>query len=214
MRLERVSLVDQAVEQLRGRIVEGELAPGTALSEARVGEWLGIARPTTREVLLRLHGEGLVQREARGAALAVTRITREELRDVYTARLHLELAGTRSFAAASPAARDDLGNSLADLESAAASPDRYAQVRADARCHTAVVALTGSSRLVAAHERVMTEVRLASTRARTADFGAIDAAGHREFQELLTAGETEAACAQLTERLEGARRRLDAHLPD
>lgn len=98
MRLERVSLVDQAVEQLRGRIVEGELAPGTALSEARVGEWLGIARPTTREVLLRLRGEGLVQREARGAALAVTRITREELRDVYTARLHLELAGTRSFA--------------------------------------------------------------------------------------------------------------------
>ncbi|PSL00869.1 DNA-binding GntR family transcriptional regulator [Murinocardiopsis flavida] len=214
MRLKRVSLVDQAVADLRARIVDGQLEPGTPLTEALVGEQLGIARPTTREVLLRLHGEGLVQRAERGMALAVTRITREELRDIYTARLHLELAGTRSFASAPRAARDALATSLAHLEDAASSPDRYTQVQADARCHTAVVALTGSRRLVAAHERLMTEARLASTAARSAKFGAIDAEGHRAFQYLLASGDVEGACTQLTGRLDSARQRLAELLPE
>ena len=148
-KLKRTSLVDQAVQQLRQEILEGSLAPGAPLPESHISESLGIARPTVREVLLRLQNEGLVEWLGRGQALAVTRINREQLADIYLARLHLELAGARSFDTATAEDRDALDDSIAALDSAIASADSAAQVQLDAQCHTATVALTGSRRIFA-----------------------------------------------------------------
>ncbi|MEV5776815.1 GntR family transcriptional regulator [Streptomyces antimycoticus] len=205
--------MDQAVEQLRGEIIDGSLPPGTPLPEAQISERLGIARPTVREVLLQLQNEGLVQRQGRGLALAVTRITRDQLVDICTARFHLEAAGARSFATASPSDREELDRSLDELEAAVASADRLTQVRLEARCHTAVVGLTGSRRLVAAHRQLMMEARLASITAGLADHEIV-VANHRKFVDLVRSGQAEAACQQLGERISAARERFLKKLPE
>ncbi|MFE9694907.1 GntR family transcriptional regulator [Micromonospora sp. NPDC005806] len=212
-KLKRTSLVDQAVEQLRNEIIDGSLPPGTPLPEVQVSESLGIARPTVREVLLQLQNEGLVQRQGRGLALAVTRVTREQMVDIYTARLHLEMAGARSFATAAPADREELDRSLEALEAAVASSDRLTQVRLEDRCHTAAVGLTGSRRLVAAHRQLLMEARLAVITAGLADHEIV-MANHHKFIDLLRSGQAEAACQQLEERLSAARERLMKNLPE
>ncbi|MFD5858710.1 GntR family transcriptional regulator [Streptomyces chartreusis] len=205
--------MDQAVEQLRSDIIDGSLAPGTPLPEVQVSEWLGIARPTVREVLLRLQNDGLVQKQGRGLALAVTRITRDQMIDIYIARFHLESAGARSFATAAPSAREELDQSLEALDAAVAGADRITQVRLEARCHTAVVGLTGSQRLVTAHQQLMVEARLAAITAGLADHEMV-MANHHKFIELLRSGQTEAACHQLGERINAARERLLKNLPE
>lgn len=130
-KLKPKSLVDQAVEQLRGEIIDGSLAPGTPLPEGRVSEWLGIARPTVREVLLRLENEGVVQRQGRGVALAVTRIDRAQLVQIHTARFHLETAGARAFATAAPEDREALDRSIEALESSVVTSDPLSQSHLD-----------------------------------------------------------------------------------
>jgi len=203
MKLERASLVDQAVEQLRAEIVDGVLPPGTSLPEGAISEKFGIARPTVREVLLRLQNDGLVQRQGRGQSLAVTRIDREQVRDIYIARIHLEVAGARSYDTATDRAREAIDKSLDELETSIKASDTMEQIRRDSECHTAVVALTGSKRLVAVHTQVLMEARLASVTT-----GGIDRSAtldnHRDFVGLLKAGEIEAATRQLQYRLNSA----------
>src|SRR5262245_60757415 len=51
---------EEAHQQLRAKIISGELAPGTRLLEARDAKELGISQGTLREALSRLNHEGLV----------------------------------------------------------------------------------------------------------------------------------------------------------
>jgi GntR family transcriptional regulator, transcriptional repressor for pyruvate dehydrogenase complex len=60
-RVGRRSVVDQIFEQLRGRILSGDLEPGQALpSEQELAEALGVSRPAVREALNRLAAERLL----------------------------------------------------------------------------------------------------------------------------------------------------------
>jgi DNA-binding FadR family transcriptional regulator len=57
----RRSVVDEIFEQLRGRILRGELEPGQSLpSELELAEALGVSRPAVREALTRLAAERLL----------------------------------------------------------------------------------------------------------------------------------------------------------
>ncbi|MBL1118612.1 GntR family transcriptional regulator [Streptomyces sp. 110] len=213
MKLKRTSLVDQAVDQLRSEIIYGSLTPGTPLPETQVSEWLGIARPTVREVLLRLQNEGLVQGRGRGLAFMVSRISREQLVDIYTARLHIETAGARSYGEADQASRDALADSVDALEAALESADRVKQIQLDHKCHAATVALTGSRRLTEVHAQLLTESRLAVITAGLSDDNIVPLS-HREFVDLLQEGRIEAACDQLARRLEVARDHAAQRLPE
>ncbi|RZQ60841.1 GntR family transcriptional regulator [Amycolatopsis suaedae] len=212
-KLKQTSLVDQAVEQLRDEIIDGSLAPGTSLPEGQVSEWLGIARPTVREVLLRLENEGLVQRQGRGVALAVTRIDRADVVEIYTARFHLETAGARAFNTATPQAREALEHSVEALEAGIAAADRRSQSKLDSACHTAAVALTGSRKLVALHKQLLVEARLATLAAGRPDHEIV-VANHRQFVDLLKAGRIDDACDQLKQRMDVAMERLLRILPE
>ncbi|GAA1777936.1 GntR family transcriptional regulator [Leucobacter iarius] len=58
--LRRVLLKDEAHARLSDAIIGGELAPGTALPNAEMEEWLGVSRSTLREAFSRLELAGLV----------------------------------------------------------------------------------------------------------------------------------------------------------
>lgn len=60
-RIARRPLHEEVIDQLRDRIVQGELAPGARLNERVLCEQLGISRTPLREAIKMLATEGLVE---------------------------------------------------------------------------------------------------------------------------------------------------------
>ena len=60
-RIERRPLHEEVIDQLRDRIVQSELAPGSRLNERVLCEQLGISRTPLREAIKMLATEGLVE---------------------------------------------------------------------------------------------------------------------------------------------------------
>lgn len=66
----RLRLSDMVYEQLETMVVEGRLAPGSALpSERDLAQQMGVSRPSLREALLRLESRGLIVGRAGGGYL-------------------------------------------------------------------------------------------------------------------------------------------------
>lgn len=82
---------------LRDRIRRGRLVPGQRLVEADISAETGASRSKVREAFQRLETEGLVNIEAfRGAS--VRRVSIEEIRQIYRARVALEGICAADFA--------------------------------------------------------------------------------------------------------------------
>ncbi|GAA3992283.1 GntR family transcriptional regulator [Comamonas faecalis] len=76
------ALYVQVAEQLRQRIFQRELEPGSWIDELKIAEELGISRTPLREALKVLAAEGLVTMKVRRGAY-VTEVSDKDLRDVY-----------------------------------------------------------------------------------------------------------------------------------
>src|SRR5207237_6339419 len=86
----RGGTVEQSVAgTLRGLIVSGRLPEGTPLVQRDLAQRLGVSQTPVRLGLSELEREGLVQVGETGRAL-VSRLTREDLEEIYAARLGLE----------------------------------------------------------------------------------------------------------------------------
>jgi DNA-binding GntR family transcriptional regulator len=82
-------LADRAYEQIRLRIVSGQLPAGTALTETALAEELQVSRTPVREAIRRLEAEGLLdQRPNRGTF--VRKPDWREVQDLYEMRIFLE----------------------------------------------------------------------------------------------------------------------------
>src|SRR3954468_5980381 len=87
--LAKLSLREQALDQLRNAVTSGEIAPGTRLVETELSAALGISRGTLREALRQLQQEGLVEAGDRGR-LTVRTLTDAEILDMFEVRAALE----------------------------------------------------------------------------------------------------------------------------
>src|SRR4051794_41172042 len=74
---------------LAERIISGETAPGTRLTEPRIAELAGVSRSPVREALRLLASEGLVEITPRHGA-HVAHVGARNARDLYACRLLLE----------------------------------------------------------------------------------------------------------------------------
>src|SRR3954471_7284207 len=74
--------------RLHELVVSGELQPGTRHAELPLAAQLGVSRPTMREALRRLEGEGLARSD--GRPLRVHRMGTDELRGALEMRGALE----------------------------------------------------------------------------------------------------------------------------
>src|SRR2546430_3105144 len=90
------SLAGRAHDELRTRILDGALAPGTALSVPALATDLGMSRSPVREAVQRLIHDGLATHVAhRGAEVA--RVDAGELNQLYVVKEPLEgLAARRA----------------------------------------------------------------------------------------------------------------------
>jgi DNA-binding GntR family transcriptional regulator len=144
----REPFADKAYRELRARILDNRMHSGEQFTEEELAATLQMSRTPTREAMLRLAGEGLVEVRPRHG-MRVKPVSMVDMREIYEVLTALE-----STAAALAAARTDQGDSVAqlraaisDMDAALERDDLRAWAEADERFHKLLVAAAGNSRL-------------------------------------------------------------------
>lgn len=201
-RIQRETVADKCAAILRDRILSGSARPGTAITEEAVSDELGTSRSTIRQALNTLMLEGLLTRHPTTRVLQVTKLSAEDVRDIYRARRFLELGAVDAAAHASPEQLAKVNEAVEELEKAVANADVLGFVHADLRCHAALVELLDSKHLSTAHSDLMAKLRLVITQATTIDEFEAALALHKKFTNLLMAGKLAEARENLATRLD------------
>lgn len=135
------TLAEQALTALQNAIVQGELAPGTKLSEPDLARRYGVSRGPLREALRRLEARRLIQVAPRTGARVVS-LTVEQLEALYQTREALEGMAARLAAARMAQADIDGLRRLLDRHQRSIEEDegrRYYQHEGDVDFHFQVV---------------------------------------------------------------------------
>ncbi|MCZ9289613.1 GntR family transcriptional regulator [Corynebacterium evansiae] len=149
-------------------IASGTYLPGEKLNEVNVAQSLGISRNTLREAFATLVSEGLLERIP-NRGVFITEPTREDLADMYAARMVLEpgalLWGQREgldelegIVSTAEELRDSAGSN-------ASEEDIHAIADANQDFHRAIVASAGSAGLNHSMDRILAQMRLGFARA-------------------------------------------------
>ncbi len=200
--LNRQGLTEAVERAIRQAIVEGRLAPGERLVEARISEELGVSRAPVREALARLEQRGLVVSQANRGTFVV-RLGPEDVRELFALRALLE-----GHAAATAATRRTPGD-LAYLEQLAESAEEAARVdnleaaaERDLEFSAQLVELSGLARLERIWHGVADQLRLAAPGLRRVAWVRAPTGGLREVLEALRGGNPQAARAAVVAHLE------------
>jgi DNA-binding GntR family transcriptional regulator len=154
------ALYQEVAEQLRQRIFNRELEPGTWIDELRLARDYGISRTPLREALKVLATEGLVTMKVRRGAY-VTVVSEQDLREVYHLLALLESDAVRQVAInASDAQLAELRQLHERLEQAAspAQVDRARFFQLNEQFHLRVLEIANNrwaSQMVADLRKVM-----------------------------------------------------------
>lgn len=202
-----VGIVDAVTQRLRTAILNGEIAAGTALTEARVSAMFGVARPSAKAAIEQLVASGLLDRTAHRTARVVS-IDADMVRDVYRTRTRLESAALRELAARRIVPKTA---TEANAEILVLPPGpNAASVDPDLRFHTALIDGIASERTSRMYRSVLDEVRLcmAQVQGRRLLDARDLAAQHTEMLVALAAGDGERAAVLLAAHLGSAEERL------
>lgn len=95
--VDRLSLRERVLQELRDGILSGRLPVGTRLLEVKISKALGVSRGTVREAFRHLQEEGLLTSESRGSVY-VRVLSPKEVREIYVVRAALEGLAARHVA--------------------------------------------------------------------------------------------------------------------
>jgi DNA-binding GntR family transcriptional regulator len=152
--ISRESVEARVAGTLRELIVSGQLPEGTPLVQREVAQRLGVSQTPVRLGLSELEREGLVEVGDTGRAL-VSRLTREDLEEIYAARLGLEgLAARVGAPALTDAAIERMRALMTDLDRLAKAQDVTGYLPARWDFHAICYRASGRPRLVAEVERL------------------------------------------------------------
>lgn len=222
--IDRRPTSDVIADELRRRIVEGDLAPGTQLGEVALAERLEVSRGPVREALQRLVQEGLAMAE-RHRGVFVATLDEHDAADVYVARAAVERSAALALLRRGDAAAVD---HLADLveqmravagrradgsEAAATGPPtswrRLADL--DLAFHEALVDAAGSRRLTRMYGTLVAETRMVLAGLEQAHpDGATVVAEHERLVEALRRGDEAEVLAAVDDHLQHATARRQA----
>ena len=166
--IERRTVVGDAIEQIKARLVTGALKPGERLpSERNLAELFRVSRPAVREAARALETLGVLETRP-GAGTYVTNLSSDllarplafltevsgvVLADLFDVRLSLEVTAARAAAQSiDEPALEELGVALSDLTSAAKSIERF--VDCDIRFHRIIHRAAGNALLLALMENL------------------------------------------------------------
>lgn len=135
------SMSQRAYDEIRGRIIRGEFAPGTRLRERDLAEELAISRIPLREALPQLEAHGYITTIPRRGAF-VTQLTMRDVEELFDARLGVEVFATRLAAqrAAAGASMQELRAAMLRCDQALDGGDPADIAERNAQLHEAIVA--------------------------------------------------------------------------
>ena len=132
-------------DAILGEILDGRLAPGTRLIEARLAKRFGISRTPLRETLFLLQQKGFVESQF-NCGFSVKPLSEREAREVYPMLAALEREGLREGL---PLIKLDLPRlQKANVALLRASQDARAAVEADRAFHLLLVGRSSNSLLL------------------------------------------------------------------
>jgi DNA-binding GntR family transcriptional regulator len=152
--IQRESVESRVAQSLRELIVTGQLPEGTPLVQRDLAQRLGVSQTPIRLGLTELQRGGLVHVGETGRA-TVSRLTREDLEEIYAARLGLEgLAARVGAAAVGPPELARMRALLTQLERLAKEQDVDGYLRTRWEFHAVCYEASGRMRLLAEVERL------------------------------------------------------------
>lgn len=189
-------LGERIADELRRRIIAGDLEPGVHLNESSLAESLGVSRATIRDAVRSLALDGLVEAVPyRGAT--VRGLVRQDVEDLYAIRtLHEAFAVRRVIASG---AHRDLGALTTICEAMEAGSGDAATLDAlDERFHATLIDLAEHALLSTFWRAIGIRVRqvMAMCNREIAD-GRVIADNHRALVAIVATGDTERAVAAI-----------------
>jgi DNA-binding GntR family transcriptional regulator len=210
--VDRPGSAARAVEQLRNKMINGELAPGSRLSETSLTGPLEVSRNTLREAFSTLIEEGLLVRQPHRGVFVAT-LSPAQIADIYRVRVLLECTALRQ-APVDPPRAGPMRAAIAEAQRATEQGLWRAVGTANMHFHEQIVALAGSPRLDSWMRQLTAELRLAFAAAPDVE------ALHRPFVPLndeiasvYEAGDAERAADLLHDYLLMSERVVLGHLP-
>lgn len=152
------NLTERIANDIRGKLVHGEFAPGQRLSEAALSETLEISRNTLREVFRVLTKEGLLVHEPnKGVSVAVPSMA--SIIDIYRVRRMIECQALAQAYPMHPA-RASMHEAV-EIAQRQRDAENWSEVgTANMGFHKAIVALADSERLNEMFSHLLAELRL------------------------------------------------------
>jgi DNA-binding GntR family transcriptional regulator len=143
------SLVSQAYEQIRQKILDNHWSPGYQAMEQEVALALGMSRTPVREALIRLQQEGFVEVVPR-RGMRVLPVSPSDMREIYEILTALECAAAETVAKRGPSQQElaPLIAATQAMETALGLDDLDAWAAADETFHHALVSLAGNKMLL------------------------------------------------------------------
>ncbi|MEI7532149.1 MAG: GntR family transcriptional regulator [Betaproteobacteria bacterium] len=158
-KLESVSLVQQAADVVRRRILSGEMKPGDRLREEQLARELGISRPPLREAFRLLQSEGLIESlNRRGFIVAPLR--EQDAWEIATLRSALERTAMELALPVAPKNLLECQEAIKAMREAAKANDSTAFVETSFQFHLSVVKLAGHNRLTNAYKSLYLQMQL------------------------------------------------------
>jgi GntR family transcriptional regulator, rspAB operon transcriptional repressor len=134
---------DAVYEQVREAILDGELAPGTVMSQVALADDLGISRTPLREALRMLQSEGLIDAEP-NRRVRVAPLSPADLEDLCVIRVTLESEALRlSIPRMTPEDLAGLEGYMAEMSHYASAEDYRRWVVPHRAFHRALTAAAG-----------------------------------------------------------------------
>lgn len=212
--VERRSTPEIIADQLRDRILDGSLEPGSQLGESQLADQLAVSRGPVREALQRLIQEGLLE-YVRNRGVFVISLDADDVDDIYFARGFVERAAAEVLMA-----RDD----REVFEAMAALLDRMAEAAddkdwprlsdLDIQFHETIVTASHSPRLGRMFDTLMAETRMCLAALEPAYPRPRDIVDeHRAMYDALADGRHDEALERIDAHMARARRKLAADPP-
>ncbi len=182
--IEPLSLSDRVINALKDAFFSGHLKPGDAIVERELARQMKVGTPVVREALIALQGQGFVRRITNTGTF-VTQFTVEEVRQLYTLRIELEVLALQwARPRLTQAELRDLKRLVGLVVEAGESGNRREFLERDYAFHKCCWALSGNAYLAETLDRLMAPlfafVVLASGASLTASMG-------REHYDLINA---------------------------
>lgn len=200
------SLTERALEEIRERIVEGDLHLGEAVSELALATDLSMSKTPVREALLQLKREGLVDIQPQRGSFVFT-MNAGQAHQICDFRRTLEReALTQSMSRAWGQLVDRQERCVAAMDEAIRADDLSAYRHLDAEFHQNLLRYCGNAFMIEAYRQITFRIQALRTRLSVRPENNIRTlAEHKRIIEAVVARDPAEAALRLTDHIEGMR---------